>query len=149
MTIITKTSAKALFEQGDFPSQQNFADFIDSTLFLAEVSSQAISGAISVSGGVTLGQAIVSAAGTAQGTAAIIMSPIAVLAGVTDGSATGCILVSGQTATSYVINSTTASANLWPPSGQNINNLSNNTAFGLAAKTLYTVIPVGTTFYIK
>ncbi len=42
MTIITKTTAKSFFETGDFPSQSNFADFIDSCIFSQEASAQSI-----------------------------------------------------------------------------------------------------------
>lgn len=50
MTVSNKTTIKAFFETGDFPSQSNFSDFIDSTLFLAETSAQAIQGSISIAG---------------------------------------------------------------------------------------------------
>lgn len=42
MTAITKTSAKAYFVTGAFPTQSNFADMIDSYLGLAETSAQAL-----------------------------------------------------------------------------------------------------------
>lgn len=42
MTISTKTTIKSYFETGDFPSQSNFSDFIDSCIFGAETSAQAI-----------------------------------------------------------------------------------------------------------
>lgn len=91
---------------------------------------------------------VVSAAGTAQGTAASLIWAVNRCRGVTDGSATGFkILVSGGANTSnhlglvqYVINETAASANLWPPTDGVINALATNAAFPIAANTMYTVI---------
>lgn len=53
MTAQTKSTIKNYFETGDKPTQTQFGDFIDSCLFLAEVSSQTISGDIVVSGKVS------------------------------------------------------------------------------------------------
>lgn len=43
MTISTKTTIKSYFETGDYPTQSQFSDFIDSCVFQAETSSQSIS----------------------------------------------------------------------------------------------------------
>lgn len=50
MTIATKTTIKTYFETGDFPTQSNFTDLIDSFLGLGETASQTIKGPIIVSG---------------------------------------------------------------------------------------------------
>lgn len=50
MTIATKTTIKTYFETGDFPTQQNFTDLIDSFLGLGETASQTVGGPITVSG---------------------------------------------------------------------------------------------------
>lgn len=84
---------------------------------------------------------IVSAAGTAQGTAAALVYSMNRLQGVNDGSTTGCALPANQSGrTITVINETAASANLWPPTGGTINALGANAAFGLTANTMYTVL---------
>lgn len=54
MTISTKTTIKTFFQTGDFPTQQNFSDFIDSTLFLAETSSQTVQNSLVIGGNVTV-----------------------------------------------------------------------------------------------
>lgn len=53
MTIATKTTIKTYFETGDFPTQQNFTDLIDSFLGLGETASQTINSPIVVSGAAT------------------------------------------------------------------------------------------------
>lgn len=50
MTISTKTTIKTFFETGDFPTQSNFSDFIDSCVFAAETSAQSLAGDISIGG---------------------------------------------------------------------------------------------------
>lgn len=54
MTISTKTVVKTYFETGDFPTQSNFTDLIDSFLGLGETASQTIQGPIVVSGQATM-----------------------------------------------------------------------------------------------
>lgn len=46
MTTFSKTALKTFFETGDVPTGQNFADFIDSCVNLAETSVQTMAGAI-------------------------------------------------------------------------------------------------------
>lgn len=83
---------------------------------------------------------IVSAAGTAQASGAALIYTINVGQGVTDGQTTGFILPSNQKGRVQYITNGGASANLWPCVGGQINALSSNAAFGMAANTLYTVI---------
>jgi len=108
-------------------------------------------GGLAATNGVQLGNAIVSAAGTTQGAATKLTSIINRCQGVTDGSATGFLIQSNiANIPIYVINQTAASANLWPPTGGTINALGANAAFGLAANTMYTVIPItASAYYVK
>lgn len=53
MTLSTKTTIKTYFQTGDFPSQGNFSDFIDSCVFQkvsAQATAQAIGGSITIAG---------------------------------------------------------------------------------------------------
>lgn len=101
--------------------------------------------------GVRFTNNIVSAAGTTQGTAALLTAPVCRVQGVTDGAATGVLLAANRGGVpSYVINQTALSANLWPPVGGTINALGANAAFGMLANTLYTVIPIAASaYYVK
>lgn len=83
---------------------------------------------------------IVSAAGTTQATAAPLIYSVNLGRGVTDGTTTGFLLIPNTPGrVQYLINGV-ASANLWPVAGGQINALSSNAAFGMAANTLYTII---------
>lgn len=46
MTTFNKTTLKTFFENGDVPSGQNYADFIDSNVNLVETTEQAMAGAL-------------------------------------------------------------------------------------------------------
>jgi hypothetical protein len=96
--------------------------------------------AASFQGGVVYGTGIVSAAGTAQGTAATLSFPINTLRGVTDGAATGFTPPQNRTGLVQYILNDGPSANLWPPVGGRINGLAANAVFPLAASTAYTVV---------
>lgn len=103
--------------------------------------------AIYASAGVYQPVGIMSAQGTAQGTAAILTAIITRGAGVVDGTTTGFAIPANRTGlTQYIINGG-ASANLWPPTGGTINALSANAAFAMAASTLYTIVHVATSAY--
>lgn len=92
--------------------------------------------------------AIVSAAGTVQGTATDIVSTIARIQGVTDGSATGVRLQTPQIGrVQYIVNETAASANVWPNSGCTINGLVANAALGIAANTGITIVHTNASAY--
>lgn len=83
---------------------------------------------------------IVSAAGTAQGTAAALIYTVNFGAGVADGVTTGFLLPANQRGRVQYLTNGGASANLWPPTGGAINVLASNAAFGMAANTLYTIV---------
>lgn len=94
---------------------------------------------------------IISAAGTTQATAAVLTASINRLKGVTDGSQTGCILLSNRVGnTQYIINETAASANLYPAVGGQINSLTVNSPFGMTAATMYTIVhTLASAYWVK
>lgn len=83
---------------------------------------------------------IISALGTTQATAAPLTFEINRGAGVADGVTTGFLLLANQTGRVQYLFNSTASANLYPCTGGQINALSSNAAFGLTANTLYTIV---------
>jgi hypothetical protein len=86
--------------------------------------------------------AIISAAGTAQGTAALCSASVCRVQGIVDGSTTGVRLPNQNTGRiHYIINETSVSGNLWPPVGGTINALAQDAVFAMAANTMYTVVP--------
>lgn len=89
--------------------------------------------------GVFEGVGTVSAAGTAQATAAILTNVINRGAGVADGVTTGFAIPANRTGLTQVIINGAASANLWPPTGGVINALSTNAAFAMAANIPYII----------
>ncbi len=84
----------------------------------------------------------IAASGTTLGTANLLTTArITLLTAATDSTATGIGLLSNKTGLQqYVYNDTAVSANLWPCTGGQINNLASGAAFGLTSKTLYTII---------
>lgn len=91
--------------------------------------------------------AIISAAGTTQGTASLCSAAICRLAGVTDGSATGFSLMANRAGWTQDIYGANASANLWPPTGGTINALGANAAFVLATNTQYRILHLTASAY--
>lgn len=84
--------------------------------------------------------AIISALGTAQAAGAALTATICRLQGISDGQTTGFVLQANKTGLiQYLVNETATSANLWPPTGGKINNLSTNAAFAIAGGSSYTV----------
>lgn len=83
---------------------------------------------------------IVSALGTAQASGALLSYTINFGMGVVDGITTGFLLPANQKGRLQFLVNGGASANLWPCVGGQINALSSNAAFGMAANTLYTVV---------
>lgn len=82
----------------------------------------------------------INASGTTQATAAPLTATINIGAGMSDGDKTGFILAANQLGrVQYIINGT-VSGNLWPCVGGQINALSSNAAFAMAANTMYTII---------
>lgn len=91
---------------------------------------------------------IVSAAGTAQGTAAPCSAAICRLRGVVDGSTTGYGLMANRIGwVQYLYNESGASANLWPPTGGTINGSAANAVMPLVANGRYTVLHVQASAY--
>ena len=86
----------------------------------------------------------VSAAGTTQGTATIVSAqrPAFKCAGVVGGSATGFILQANNEGTMQLVWNPSVSANLYPPTGGNINALANNVPLPLPAGSLTLVLHV-------
>lgn len=106
------------------------------------------SSAVHISSELYQGTIIVSAFGTAQATATLLSATINRAQGVNDGQQTGFLLASNKTGyLQYIYNETAASANLWPCVGGTINGLGANAAFGVAAKTSYTIIHLAASAY--
>lgn len=84
----------------------------------------------------------IAASGTTLGGANLLTtSRITILTAATDGTATGVGLLSNKAGlVQYIYNDTAVSANLWPCTGGQINNLASGAAFGMTAKTPYTII---------
>lgn len=82
----------------------------------------------------------VSAAGTAQATGALLNFVINIGTGVVDGTTTGFLLTANKAPWVQYITNGGASANLWPCVGGQINALSSNAAFAMAANVLYTIV---------
>ena len=97
--------------------------------------------------GVFEGVAIVSAAGVAQATAALLTSVINRGKGVADGATTGFLLPANKTGLTQVIINDAVSANLWPPTGGIINALAANGAFAMAANTPYIIYHITASAY--
>lgn len=83
---------------------------------------------------------IVSAAGSAQATGALLIYTVNFGAGVVDGQTTGFRLPGNQLGRVQYITNGGASANLWPVTGGQINALASNAAFPMVANTLYTIV---------
>lgn len=98
--------------------------------------------------GIFAGVGIVSAAGTTQGTAAVLTNVVNRGQGVADGSTTGFAIPANRTGlVQYLTVETNTSANLWPPTGGTINNTAANTVFALAGRTTYTIIHLAASAY--
>lgn len=109
--------------------------------FATSVSADTVyTSAVRTQSGVYQGVGIVSAAGSAQSTAALLTNIINRGKGVVDGQATGFAIPSNRTGLTQYLYNEGASANLWPPSGGTINGLAANAAFSLAASAMVTII---------
>lgn len=91
--------------------------------------------------------AIISAAGTTQGAAALCSAAICRLQGVANGTTTGFGLMANRIGLHQFLYSDAVSANLWPPTGGTINALAANAAFPLAVSTMYTVVHLTASAY--
>jgi hypothetical protein len=90
---------------------------------------------------------IVSAAGSAQGTAALLTNVVNRGKGIVDGQTTGFALLANRTGLVQYLFNEGASANLWPPTGGIINGLAVNTAFSLAASAMVTIVHLTASAY--
>lgn len=91
---------------------------------------------------------IVSALGTTQAVAAPLIFTMSRGQGATDGQTTGFSLLSNrQGLVQYLKYEGTVSANLWPPIGGTINNLSINLPFPLVAGGAYTIMHFAASAY--
>jgi len=91
---------------------------------------------------------IISAAGTTQGTAAVLTGYINRGQGVTDGATTGFAIPANQAGWIQYLNYENAvSANLWPPSGGKINALATNGVYILNPQTMYQIIHIAASSY--
>lgn len=130
MTITSNVSANAGYFNSDVSVSGNISvATVSATNFYMQA------GSIS-------GPATISASGTTLGAANLLTTArITLLTAATDGTATGIGLLSNKSGLQqYVYNDTAVSANLWPCTGGQINNLASGAAFGLTSKTLYTII---------
>lgn len=92
------------------------------------------------SGGFIGTTGIVSAAGTAQGTAAVLTNVVNRGKGIADGSTTGFTPLANRPGLVQYLFNEGVSANLWPPVGGTINGLAANAAFALAASAMVTIV---------
>lgn len=91
---------------------------------------------------------IVSAAGTAQATAAPLTFTMTRGQGAADGQTTGFSLLGNRTGwIQYFKYEGAVSANLWPPTGGTINSLTANVPFPLAAGNAYTIMHFAASAY--
>lgn len=122
------------------------SDINNGTITACTISNSPISGStgsftsVTATGTIIPSFAIISAAGSAQGTAALCSAQNCSLMGVADGQTTGFSLMANKTGmTQCLFMNTAASGNLWPPAGGHINALANDAPFPLAANVMYTV----------
>lgn len=97
--------------------------------------------------GVFSGVGVVSAAGTAQATAAVLTNVINRGKGVADGVTTGFTPLANRAGLVQYLYNEGPSANLWPPTGGTINGLAANTAFSLATSAMVTIVHITASAY--
>lgn len=141
-TVNTLTATTVSAASGHFSSDVNVSGNVS------------VVGAVSAQSTNTVGAAIrsvsvVSAAGSTQATGAVLgANGIIRLKGITDGTATGFVLLAnltGNQQTFYVEENT--SCNLYPCPGGQINALGSNAAFSLAGNTQYIVTHIKASGY--
>lgn len=96
--------------------------------------------AVRSTNGVLSSTGIVSAAGTTQGTAAVLTNIVNRGKGIADGVTTGFTPLNNRTGLIQYLFNEGASANLWPPTGGTINGLAANAAFPLVASAMVTIV---------
>lgn len=90
---------------------------------------------------------IVSAAGTAQATAASLTFVVNRGKGIADGQTTGFTPLTNQPGLVQYLFNEGVSANLWPPTGGTINGLAANAAYALAASAMVTIVHLTASAY--
>lgn len=111
------------------------------SIIATTVSSDAIyASAARIQSGIYYGVGVVSAAGSAQSTAAPLVNIVNRGKGVVDGQTTGYGIQSNRAGLVQYLFNEGASANLWPPTGGTINGLATNAAFSLAASAMVTIV---------
>jgi hypothetical protein len=107
----------------------------------ATVSADAVyASAARITSGIYQGVGVVSAAGTTQGTAAVLSNVINRGKGIADGATTGFTPPANRAGLVQYLFNEGASANLWPPVGGTINGLAANAVFALAASAMVTIV---------
>lgn len=100
MTAATKTTIKTYFETNDTPTQSQFSDFIDSCLFIANDTSQIVSGAVNFVGSFQI-------SGNTLATTAFVTPTSGALLGANTSGAVGSITVgSGLTLSGATLSTT-------------------------------------------
>jgi len=89
---------------------------------------------------VKYGVGVVSAAGTTQGAAAVLINTVNRGKGIADGTTTGFTPPANNAGLVQYLFNEGVSANLWPPVGGTINGLAANTAFPLVASAMVTIV---------
>ena len=119
------------------------------TLSLAAAGGITLASNTAISSGAFISQApaIVSAAGTAQATAAVLTKLVNRGKGVVDGTTTGFTPLANRAGIVQYLFNEGASANLWPPSGGTINGLAANAPFSLAASAMFTIVHLTASAY--
>lgn len=90
---------------------------------------------------------IVSAAGTAQATAASLTFIVNRGKGIADGQTTGFTPLTGRPGLVQYLFNEGVSANLWPPTGGTINGLAANAAFAIGASAMVTIVHLTASAY--
>ena len=133
MTISNKTTIKTYFETGDFPSQQNFSDFIDSCIFTAETSAQAINGDLNIGGALN-----VSGAATFN-----ILNIATVSANTGNFTNVNAATVSAATGNYTTLNAATVSAAVVKPTNITGTATNNSASAGSVGEYVFANIPPG------
>ena len=97
--------------------------------------------------GVFLGTGVVSALGSTQATAAPLAFIINEGKGIVDGTTTGFALPANKSGLVQYLFNRGVSANLWPPTGGQINGLAANAPLALAASAMVTIVHLAASAY--
>lgn len=143
-TLTAVTFSQNVVSAGSVYSDNAFVSAYSGTraTFLGNVSAAVVYADIVRAPVIYQGVGIVSAAGTAQGTAAVLVNAINRGKGIVDGATTGFTPPTNNTGLTQYLFNEGASANLWPPVGGTINGLAVNAAFPLAASAMVTIVHI-------